>query len=254
MHIVIFGAHPDDPESCCGGTIMRLIELGHRVTALYLTRGEAGIAGVSGPDAARIRTAEALAACELMGCEAQFFDLIDGQCHIDSVVRERCATFLAQLAPDVLFTHWPIDTHRDHQVCALLAYEYWARNRDACDLIYFEAMLGLQTTHFQPTHYVDITAFAERRYEACLLHTSQNIASYYANVEGRMMPKRGAECGCPLAEAYVWHQGNHANKAHMMGVFVAHQTADGRWLPVSHSDQKTGENAEKRPASTAFHT
>jgi LmbE family N-acetylglucosaminyl deacetylase len=220
MHIVIFGAHPDDPESCCGGTIMRLAELGHHVTALYLTRGEAGIAGVSGPDTARIRTAEALAACAFMGCEAQFFDLVDGQCHIDAAVRERCTGLLATLAPDVLFAHWPIDTHRDHQVCALLAYEYWARNRDACDLVYFEAMLGIQTTHFQPTHYVDITRHAERRYQACLLHTSQNIERYYADVEGVMMPKRGAECGCALAEAYIVHQGNSARKAPALGVFV----------------------------------
>jgi LmbE family N-acetylglucosaminyl deacetylase len=45
VHIVVIGAHPDDPETGCGGTIAKLTGDGHRVTIIYLTRGEAGIRG-----------------------------------------------------------------------------------------------------------------------------------------------------------------------------------------------------------------
>ncbi|HEX6908343.1 MAG TPA: PIG-L family deacetylase, partial [Terriglobales bacterium] len=45
LKIVVAGAHPDDPESGCGGTIALYTDLGHEVTILYLTRGEAGIKG-----------------------------------------------------------------------------------------------------------------------------------------------------------------------------------------------------------------
>ena len=43
LKVLVAGAHPDDPESGCGGTIARYVNEGHAVTALYLTRGEAGV-------------------------------------------------------------------------------------------------------------------------------------------------------------------------------------------------------------------
>src|SRR6266481_4836601 len=58
LRIVCVGAHPDDPESGCGGTLARYASAGHAVTIVYLTRGERGIAGKSFDEAARIRSAE----------------------------------------------------------------------------------------------------------------------------------------------------------------------------------------------------
>src|ERR671932_508675 len=52
IKVVCLGAHPDDPESGCGGTLARYAELGHRVTIIYLTRGERGILGKSLGEAA----------------------------------------------------------------------------------------------------------------------------------------------------------------------------------------------------------
>src|SRR5262245_13412381 len=59
LTVVVAGAHPDDPETGCGGTMLRYAEAGHDVVALYLTRGEAGIRDKSHAEAAGIRTAEA---------------------------------------------------------------------------------------------------------------------------------------------------------------------------------------------------
>ena len=58
LKVVVAGAHPDDPESGCGGTMLRYALAGHEVVALYLTRGEAGIRDKSHDEAAGIRTAE----------------------------------------------------------------------------------------------------------------------------------------------------------------------------------------------------
>src|SRR5215813_2108493 len=58
LNVVCVGGHPDDPESGCAGTLARYAELGHRVTVLYLTRGERGIRGKSLDEAAQIRSAE----------------------------------------------------------------------------------------------------------------------------------------------------------------------------------------------------
>ena len=56
--VLVIGAHPDDPETGCGGTICLLTEAGHEVVCVYLTRGEAGIPGKSHSEAAAIRVAE----------------------------------------------------------------------------------------------------------------------------------------------------------------------------------------------------
>src|SRR2546425_12602852 len=77
LKIVCVGAHPDDPESGCGGTLARYAALGHAVTIVYLTRGERGISGKSLDEAARIRTAECEAACKIMGAKPVFFGQID---------------------------------------------------------------------------------------------------------------------------------------------------------------------------------
>ena len=66
LTVVCVGAHPDDPESGCGGTLARYAALGHAVTIVYLTRGERGIPGKSLDEAAKIRTAESEAACRII--------------------------------------------------------------------------------------------------------------------------------------------------------------------------------------------
>src|SRR5438270_1968321 len=72
VHIVVIGAHPDDAETGCGGTIAKLTGDGHRVTIIYLTRGEAGVRGGHHATTARVRTAEALAGSRLLGARAVF--------------------------------------------------------------------------------------------------------------------------------------------------------------------------------------
>ena len=52
LKIVCVGAHPDDAESGCGGTLARYSALGHTVTLIYLTRGESGIQDRSHEEAA----------------------------------------------------------------------------------------------------------------------------------------------------------------------------------------------------------
>src|SRR5215831_19594901 len=78
MKIVCVGGHPDDPESGCGGTLARYAGLGHTVTIIYLTRGEAGIAGKSHNEAAAIRSSECEAACKILGAKSVFAGQIDG--------------------------------------------------------------------------------------------------------------------------------------------------------------------------------
>src|SRR5712692_218096 len=120
LSVVCVGAHLDDPESGCGGTLAMYAAQGHRVTVVYLTRGERGIPGKSESEAAAIRTAEAERACKLLGARAVFAGQIDGATELTRARVDAMARLLDAEAPDVVFTHWPIDTHLDHEIASLL--------------------------------------------------------------------------------------------------------------------------------------
>lgn len=203
--IIVFGAHPDDPETGCGGLMALLSRAGHDVVVAYLTRGEAGIPGTSHQEAAAIRTAEALAACEILGARAVFLGQIDGQCEVSAARYADVRCFIEAERPDVALTHWPIDTHRDHRACSLLVYDAWLALGQAFALFYYEVMTGQQTQNFAPTDYVDIGSVLEQKHRACFVHASQRIEASYPNDHGKMEQFRGMEFGRDYAEAFVRH-------------------------------------------------
>lgn len=204
LRVLVIGGHPDDPESGCGGTIARYAAGGHSVVVLYLTRGEAGIGGKTHDEAARIRTDEAERACTLLGAAPRFFGQIDGDTHVDAAAYAAMHELFTRERPDVVFTHWPIDTHPDHRAASLLAYDAWLGTGKTAALAYFEVLTGEQTQVFRPTDYVDITAVAQKKRDACFLHVSQQPAEWYPTHE-QMARFRGLEHGCAQAEAFVRH-------------------------------------------------
>ena len=108
--------------------------------------------------------------------------------------------------PDVVLTHWPIDTTRDHSVCSLLVFDAWLRLGRKSALYYYEVQAGEQTPspHFRPTHYVDITAVEGRKREANFAHASQDVASYYPLHEA-LHRFRGIEYRVKYAEGFARH-------------------------------------------------
>ncbi len=201
--VVCVGGHPDDPESGCGGTLARYAALGHSVTIIYLTRGEAGIAGKSHEQAAAIRSAECEAACKILGAKAVFAGQIDGATVVNSDAANSMTKLVAAEDPDVVFTQWPIDTHLDHQAASTLTYRAWLASRGRFELYYYEVDLGAQTMHFHPTDYVDIGAVREKKKAALFAHKSQDGQRIYREFHEVMENFRGREGGCGAAEAFV---------------------------------------------------
>jgi LmbE family N-acetylglucosaminyl deacetylase len=201
--VVCVGAHPDDPESGCGGTLATYAAGGARVTIVYLTRGERGIEGKSLDEAAAIRTAEAEAACRILGAKPVFAGQIDGATEVTRARIDDMAKLLAAEAPDVVFSHWPVDAHPDHQVAGLLTYQAWMRAARRYALYFFEVETGSQTMGFTPTDYVDVTAVHERKLAALNAHVSQNPSEIYGAHHKIMEEFRGREAGVRVAEAFV---------------------------------------------------
>jgi LmbE family N-acetylglucosaminyl deacetylase len=211
--VVCIGAHPDDPESGCGGALTMLADAGHHVKIIYLTRGEAGIKGKTNDEAAAIRTAEAEAACKLIGAEPIFFGQIDGDTAFHPPAMLKMRKLLEQIQPNLVFAHWPLDSHPDHQVASLLAYQSWLRLGRSFALYYFEVDSGDQTAQFHPTDYVDISAVADRKKAALFAHTSQKPDRIYDEHHHVMQLFRGREIRVREAEAYVRADGAAWNVA-----------------------------------------
>ena len=102
---LVIGAHPDDPETGCGGTMMVLKEAGYEVVAVYMTKGEAGIVGKSHEESSAIRVEEAKRACEVLGVRPVFMTQIDGNAEINKERYVEMREVIAGEKPDVVFTH-----------------------------------------------------------------------------------------------------------------------------------------------------
>ena len=205
LKIIAAGGHPDDPESGAGGTIARYADLGHDAVNLYLTKGEAGIAGKTHDEAAAIRSAEIEKACAILKARALFAGQIDGATEISPARYDEFRKILAEEKPDIVLTHWPVDTHRDHRVISLLVYDAWLRLGRKFALYYFEVNPGAQTQQFHPTHYVDIASTEARKKEACYAHASQIPPAFYDKYHEPMQRARGMEAGFKSAEGFIRH-------------------------------------------------
>lgn len=203
LNVVCVGGHPDDPESGCGGTLARFAAAGHTVTIIYLTRGEAGIAGKSHAESAEIRTRESLEACKILQTKAVFAGQIDGDTILTNEWIQKLQTLLEKTKPDIVFTHWPIDSHKDHQVASLLTIQCWIRANNKFDLYFFEVCTGEQTLVFKPSDFVDISDTQEQKKKALYCHASQDPPGIYSCGHAAMEDFRGRELGVRAAEGFV---------------------------------------------------
>ncbi|HPG68102.1 MAG TPA: PIG-L family deacetylase [Candidatus Hydrogenedentes bacterium] len=211
LKVVVFGAHPDDPESGCGGLMALYADAGHEVVAMYLTRGEAGIDGTTHDEAARVRTAEAEAACGILGARPVFVGQIDGATELNAAWYATVRALIEEEDPDLVLTQWPVDSHRDHRIAGLLVYDAWEALDRRFSFYYYEVESGGQTQLFAPTHYVDITSVEQRKREANLAHASQNPVGGFYTLHERMHAFRGREVGVRHAEAFLRHSQSAAS-------------------------------------------
>jgi N-acetylglucosamine malate deacetylase 1 len=200
LKIIVAGGHPGDPEYGCGGTIARYTSLGHEVVLLYLNNGEWPRS--KGGAAASTRTAEASKACQILKARPAYAGQVNGRAVLDSAHFDEFRKILEAEQPDVVFTQWPIDAHRDHRATSALAFDAWLQMHKRFALYYYEVSNGEDTLQFSPTHYIDITATEPTKRAACYAHASQTPDRFYA-LQDQVAKFRGIESGYQRAEAFV---------------------------------------------------
>ena len=205
LKVVCIGAHPDDPETGCGGTLAKFSRAGHLVTIIYLTTGDAGIKGKSLKEAASIRKSEGEAACKILNAKPIFVGQIDGNSVVDNTWFDKIQHLLELEKPDILFTHWPIDSHKDHLATSILTQRAYLQMGAKFPLYFFEVCTGRQSQNFLPTDYVDISEVREQKLKAVFCHVSQGFVSkeFYQLDHGLMEDFRGLTIRVKAAEAFV---------------------------------------------------
>src|SRR5688572_11291421 len=121
VDILAIGAHPDDIELICGGTLIRAQMLGRRTAILDLSAGELGSRGTR-----EIRAQEAARAAKVMGVTTrENLGLPDGGIANTPQTRATIALVIRKLKPSLVMTHSLHGRHPDHPIVAQLV-------RDAC--------------------------------------------------------------------------------------------------------------------------
>lgn len=121
LDVLALGAHPDDVELSCGGTVAKLAKQGRRVGIADLTRGELGTRG-----SREIRAAEAAEAARLLGVQVrENLGIPDGNLETSLENRLKIVQIIRKYQPDVLLFPYPVDRHPDHERAHTLCREAW---------------------------------------------------------------------------------------------------------------------------------
>ncbi|HNQ35211.1 MAG TPA: PIG-L family deacetylase [bacterium] len=223
MNILAVGAHPDDLEFLCAGTLARYAAAGHRVFMAHLCSGNKGGREIDPAELAAVRDREATAAAAVIGAETLGPVAADLDLYPDRETRQAVVEIIRTAKPDLIFTHDPGDYMPDHVNTSRLVFDaaftatlpLHRSGRPAHEAIvpiyYLDTMSGVG---FAPEEYVDITGFFETKKRMLLAHESQ-----YKWVQGHHLTDplrlleitgryRGLQCGVEYAEAFraarVW--------------------------------------------------
>jgi LmbE family N-acetylglucosaminyl deacetylase len=169
MRILAIGAHPDDIEFGCGGTLIKYAQQGHEVFLLVMTDGGAG-----GEPAARRQEQDA-AARVLMTRQVLWGEYQDTAIPLDRECIQRVERVIQSVRPDFIFVHHQDDTHQDHRNLAVATI---TATRYTRNVLFFE---GPTTQSFSPSVFVDIDACLEAKIASLEAHASQVTKT---NIEG----------------------------------------------------------------------
>ncbi len=120
LNILVFGAHPDDPDLSAGGSAILWSQIGHRVRLVSITNGDAGHHEMDRPALAARRFAEAQASAQRLGVEYMVLDNHDGELEASLPVRLQVIGIIREFKPDLILTPRPWDYHPDHRATAQL--------------------------------------------------------------------------------------------------------------------------------------
>jgi LmbE family N-acetylglucosaminyl deacetylase len=222
VNILAVGAHPDDVEFYCAGTLLKYARAGHQIFVALTTSGNIGSNVIVGKgEIARVREAEQLEAAKAYGAAVRFLRFDDEGLQDTPQVRQAVIDAIRWAAPDVIFTNFPGDMSTDHNVTGTVVGRVLLslpgknvtsrepRLDKAPSLFYWDTAAGL---HFEPEIYVDVSETMNEKLRALALHKSQfawmstfqaSSLTEHCRIVGAF---RGLAIGCAFAEGFRAHR------------------------------------------------
>jgi N-acetylglucosamine malate deacetylase 1 len=219
MKVLAVGAHPDDLEILCGGTLARFVQEGHEVVMCHASRGDRGSFVHTSEEIAALRWEEARHAAEICGAEPRSLGLSDGEVNAADLEQRRLVIDLVRESrPDVIITHHPGDYMGDHNETSKLVFDcsFHAtlpllettrpNYTNVTPIYYMDTLMGLG---FQPTEYVDVSSVIDTKTR--MLEAHQTQLTWLRDHDGvdvveqmRTVTRfRGLQCGVNYAEGFV---------------------------------------------------
>ena len=206
MKILAIGAHADDIEIGCGGTLAKAIKNGYSVKVVIVSDSVG-----NNYDGTILRTkeevkTEILSAIKKLGIKKE--DLIilkfpNKDVPYNSKIVESLNKIMDEYSPDLILTHWTFDTHQDHRNTALATISA-ARNHN--NILMYEPFppSGRSYIAYKPQVYIDITENISNKIESIKAHKSQLNRygrDWTESIEGRAR-MRGFESKVKYAETF----------------------------------------------------
>jgi len=173
--IVVFSAHPDDAELCCGGLLLLAADQGRRTAVVDLTRGDLGSLGTP-----EIRDQEAADAAKVLRLtERRNLRIPDGHVRDTDENREHIVRAMRELRPSIVIVPPRDDHHPDHMgVAELVRQSFYlcSIRKYLPDLPPWRPKALLHhfgSRHQSPKFVVDISGVIDRRMEAVRCYRSQ---------------------------------------------------------------------------------
>ena len=205
MKILAVGAHLDDIELACGGTLSKAIKNGHKVKVLIMSKS--GYTNKEGKiqRSNDIAVKEGLDALHTLGIkDIEILDFQTKDIPFCSDVVNEIDIRMSKYNPDIIFTHHPFDTHQAHEGVSKSTI---AAARRKNTIYFFEpiAPSGRSYVSFKPQMYVDIEETIDLKIESLKKHKSEyrkfGGEDWISGVKNRC-GFRGYEIGKKYAEAF----------------------------------------------------
>jgi LmbE family N-acetylglucosaminyl deacetylase len=218
LRVLAIGAHPDDIEIFCAGTLARCAQRGDQVTMAYACKGNSASMDLPEDKISEIRGREAGKSAGVLGAELIEMGLSDYGVDVNLQTKQAFSDVIRQAAPDVILTHYHTDYGSDHNNTFILVRDAalaatvgnFRTSRPAVTksplIFMWEPLAGYE---FHPEVYVDITNTFSTKVKMLNCHRSQR--EWFLRRGGldlfnyiEVMAKfRGYQCGVKLAEGFI---------------------------------------------------
>jgi LmbE family N-acetylglucosaminyl deacetylase len=198
VNILALGAHPDDIEIGCSGTLIKYAKKGNNIFLMVLTKGEFG-------GDKKTRRKEQMDSMGIIGAKDVFWgNYKDTELPLNKELISKIEIIIRKIKPSFIFVNYPEDTHQDHRhlASATISATRYIRN-----VLFYEVPT---TVNFSPNVFVDIEEYLDMKIESLKAHASQimktnikdlsiiEIAKSQANFRGIQGRVKYAEGFCSL--------------------------------------------------------